>query len=204
MILDTDDPNVARTCLLAHREWLADRLEAHERMLEHFESLIQREEIVVQYEIGIIEVTPQLVAATRVHTNLRRIGEDIGAGFRSLMGSLAREGATPSGPPLIVYHDVIDEETDGDIEICVPVGSAITGDAAVYAREIEGGAMATTVHRGPYEGISSAYQTLMGWISEHGHEGAGPPREIYLNDPREVAPSDLLTRVEFPICSEGG
>jgi len=49
-----------------------------------------------------------------------------------------------------------------------------------------------------------AYHTLTGWISEHGHEIEGPPREIYLNDPQTVAPEELLTRVEFPICSEAG
>jgi effector-binding domain-containing protein len=62
--------------------------------------------------------------------------------------------------------------------------------------------MATTVHHGPYEEIAPAYHTLIGWISEHGHEIAGPPREIYLNDPQTVAPAEILTRVEFPICSE--
>ena len=62
--------------------------------------------------------------------------------------------------------------------------------------------MVTTVHRGPYEEIAAAHHTVTGWISEHGHEMAGPPREIYLNDPQTVAPEELLTRVEFPICSE--
>ena len=29
-----------------------------------------------------------------------------------------------------------------------------------------------------------------------------PTAVIYLNDPQTVPPEDLLTRVEFPICSE--
>lgn len=62
--------------------------------------------------------------------------------------------------------------------------------------------MATTVHSGRYEEIAPAYHTLTGWISEHGYEIAGPPREIYLNDPQTTSPGDLLTRVEFPICTE--
>ncbi len=97
---------------------------------------------------------------------------------------------------------MIDTETDGDIEICVPVASIIAGNSDVYGRELEGGPMATTVHRGPYEEIAPAYHTLTGWISEHGHEIAGPPREIYLNDPRTVPPEELLTRVGFPSLSE--
>jgi effector-binding domain-containing protein len=154
------------------------------------------------YDVQVMEETPQLVAATKIRTSLSRIGNDIGAGFGLLMQILDREGISASGPPLIVYHHVIDEETDGDIEICVPVDGDISGDSEVYGRELEGGTMATTVHRGPYEQIAPAYRTLTGWISEHGREIAGPPREIYLNDPQIVPPEEILTRVEFPICSE--
>ncbi|MCP3974214.1 MAG: MerR family transcriptional regulator [bacterium] len=202
LILGSEDQELTRKQLMAHHERLGEQLAARQRMLRYLESLIQREEGMMPYDIEIIETSPQLVAATKVHMSLRRIGRDIGTGFGSLMQALGREQVAPSGPPLIVYHEVIDEETEGDIEICVPVAKDISGDVDVYGRELEGGSMATTVHHGPYDQIAPAYHTLTGWISEHGHEIAGPPREIYLNDPQTVAPEELLTRVEFPICSE--
>ena len=200
-ILETDDPELVHKQLVVHRERLAERLATQERTLAYLESLIQRKEGIMPYDAQVTEATPQLVAAAKVHTNLSKIGADISAGFGSLMMALGREGIAPSGAPLIVYHDVIDEETDGDIEICVPVNDAISGHADVYSRELEGGSMATTVHHGPYEQIAPAYHTLTGWISEHGHDIIGPPREIYLNDPQMVPPEELLTQVEFPICS---
>ncbi len=202
LILRTDDPELIHKQLVAHRERLGEQLATRQKMLQYLESLIQREEGIMPYEIEVLETSPQLVAATRIHTSLRRIGNDIGAGFGSLMQALGSERVTPSGPPLIVYHEVIDEETEGDIEICVPIAAEFSGNEDVYGRELEGGSMATTIHRGPYEQIAPAYHTVTGWISEHGHEIAGPPREIYLNDPQTVAPEELLTRVEFPICSE--
>lgn len=202
VILDTDDPELVHKQLLAHRERLAERLATQERMLAYLESLIQREEGIMPYEVELIEVEPQQVAAVKIHTTLRKIGEDIPAGFGTLVHAMGRTGLSPSGAPLIVYHDVIDEETDGDIEICVPVSGPIDGDTDVYSRELEGGTMASTIHRGPYPEIAPAYHTVTGWISEHGHEIAGPPREIYLNDPQTVAEEDLLTRVEFPIRTE--
>ena len=113
--------------------------------------------------------------------------------------AMTSAGLTPSGAPLLVYHDVIDEETDGDIEIAIPVAGTFESDSDVYTRELEGGSVATTTHRGPYQEISPAYHTITGWISEHGHEIVGPPREIYLNDPQTVPEPELLTRVEFPI-----
>jgi effector-binding domain-containing protein len=203
-IVEADNTELAHKHLVIHRERLAERLAAQERTLVFLEALIQREEATMPYDVKITEETPQLIAATKKHTTLRRIGDDIGAGFGVLIETLGREGVAASGPPLIVYHHVIDAETDGDIEICVPVSGAIDGNSDVYGRELEGGPMATTVHRGPHEEIAPAYHTLTGWISEHGHEIAGPPREIYLNDPRTVPPEELITRIEFPIFSAAG
>lgn len=202
-VVDADNPDLARKHLVLYRKRLAERLSAQERMLTYLETLIEREEGIMAYDVQVIEETPRYIAAAKVHTNLRSIGDDIGAGFGTLMHGLGRQGATPAGAPLIVYHSVIDEETDGDLEICVPVAKEISGDPDIYGRELEGGTMATTVHRGPYQQIGPAYHTLTGWISEHGHEIVGPSREIYLNDPQMVAPEELLTRVEFPISPEG-
>lgn len=198
-ILETEDPERVRDQMVVHRKRLAERLAAQLRMLTYLQSLIQSKEGIMPYDVQMTETAPQQVAATKVHTTLSRIASDIQAGFGSLMQALQREGVPPSGAPMLVHLDVIDEETDGDIEICVPISSAISGDSEVYGRELEGGTMASAIHRGPYQEIAPAYHAVTGWISEHGHEIAGPPREIYLNDPQAVPPEELLTRVEFPI-----
>ncbi len=201
-ILGTEDLDLVRKQLMAHRERLAEKLATHERMLAYLETLIERKEGIMPYDVQITDVKPQLVAATKKHTNLRQIGDDIAAGFGALTHQLGREGAAPTGPPFIIYHSVIDEETDGPIELCVPVAKRLASGGDVYGRDVEGGSVATTVHHGPYEQIAAAYHTLTGWISDHGHEIAGPPREIYLNDPHTVAPEQLLTRVEWPILPQ--
>ena len=69
----------------------------------------------------------------------------------------------------------------------------------MYGREVEGGAVAWTTHRGPYDEVGPAYHTVAGWIQEHGHEIAGPPREVYLTDPGSTPPSEFLTEIQFPI-----
>jgi effector-binding domain-containing protein len=201
-ILEADNPELAHEQLLAHRKRLGERLAAQERTLTYLETLIDQGEGIMSYLVEIVEETALQVAAARMHTSKRRIATDIGTGFGALMLAMGRDGVSAAGSPLIIYHDVIDDETDGDIEICVPVSGNITGDTVVYERELEGGPMATTVHRGPYEQMPSAYHALTGWIAEHGHDIAGPPREIYLNDPRTVGAEELLTRIEFPICPE--
>ena len=198
-VLDTAADETARQRLIAHRARLVERLATQERMLAYLESLIQRKGRIMPYEVGIIETAPQSILATRMLTSLSTIGEDIGKGFGALMGEMGRLGLHPTGPPLVVYHGIIDEQTGGEVEVCIPLPVDLGGDGEVYGRVLEGGTMAATVHRGPYPEIGPAYHTLAGWILEHGHQIAGPPREIYLNDPQLVAAGDLLPRVEFPI-----
>lgn len=51
-----------------------------------------------------------------------------------------------------------------------------------------------------YDEVGPAYHAVTGWIQEHGHEVAAPPREVYLTDPQETSdPADFLTEVQFPI-----
>lgn len=151
------------------------------------------------YDVEVTEATPQLIAAVRVHTTMSKIGGDIAAGFGEVFHAMTSAGLAPAGAPLLVYHDVIDEETDGDVEICIPVSGPFESASNVYTRELVGGTVAATLHHGPYQEIAPAYHTITGWISEHGHEIVGPPREVYLNDPQTVPEAELLTRVEFPI-----
>jgi len=36
-------------------------------------------------------------------------------------------------------------------------------------------------------------------VQEHGHQPRGLVREIYLNDPEDVGPDDLLTELWLPV-----
>ena len=201
VIVDAKDGDAAVEQLLAHRRHLSERLANQERMLAYLESIIQNEGRIVPFDIEITDANPQQIAAVKINTNLSQIANDISAGFGTLMQGMAKARVHPAGAPMIVYHSVIDEETSGDIELCVPIAGQISGGEEVYARELEGGTMAMTLHKGPYERISPAYHALMSWIPDNGYEIAGPPRETYLNDPRQVAPDELMTRVEFPVCA---
>ena len=202
-ILDFEDPSEAKVALKRHHDRLVTRLADQQRMLEYLETIIDREKI-MPYDIEVEQVSARTVATVRKTTSLRTISDDIGAGFGELMQFMGAAGAMPVGAPFIVYWDIIDEETSGDIELCIPVRDGLTGTGDIEVKTLPAEPVAWTMHHGPYQEISPAYHTLTGWISEHGHEMTGPPREIYLNDPTQVSEEELLTRVEWPINAEVG
>lgn len=69
----------------------------------------------------------------------------------------------------------------------------------LITHELPGGLVATVTHTGLYGGLNATYNRIFDWFTAYGHTYAGPPREIYLNSPAEVADDELLTRIEFPV-----
>lgn len=60
-------------------------------------------------------------------------------------------------------------------------------------RPLPGGLFAAARHQGPYNQIQLTAHALLAWCAEHGHQPAGPIREVYLDDPRTTAPEQLRT-----------
>jgi AraC family transcriptional regulator len=56
-----------------------------------------------------------------------------------------------------------------------------------------------TLHRGPYETCESPYLALFSWMEERYLQVAGPIREIYPNNPREVRPEEIVTEIMVPV-----
>lgn len=199
-VLEAEGSAGATDKLLVHRQRMEDRLRTQERMLIYLESLIDNKERIMPYEIVVTPVKSQIVGGVRMHTSLKTIKADVGLGFTKIMQGIGEHRYVPSGPPMLVYHDVIDEENDGEIEVCIPVQSAFRESEDLLCHELNAGDVATTVHHGPYEELSSAYHSMLAWITENDYRLDGSPREIYLNDPRVVSPDKLQTRLEFPIA----
>lgn len=198
-VLAADDDAQIAAVLKEHGQRVAAQLERHQRMLAYLERLSTGEIGLMPYTITVRHVPDQLVASVRHHTTLQDVGDLYGQAFSRIVEAMGRAGQAPAGAPLVIFHDVIDESTDGEIEFAVPAAGEVAETDGVSTRTLGGGSVARTVHRGPYEEITPAYHAVAAWAQEHGHEFAGPPREIYLSDPADVLPEELLTEVQWPI-----
>jgi effector-binding domain-containing protein len=142
------------------------------------------------------------VLAIRFRTNLERIGEDLGKAYGSIFSYLGELGEGPAGMPLTLYHYHYEGEfdpTDIDMEAAVPTSRVLQDRGDIEAKELPGGLVASAMHRGPYNQAFVTYQEIDAWAKENGYRYAGPPREIYYNDPSQVEPSELLTEIQFPV-----
>lgn len=87
------------------------------------------------------------------------------------------------------------------LDACVEAPPSISPDAPVSQKTVEGGRYAMTVHHGPYSGLAETYAQLCGqWAPQNGCEAESRASiEVYVNNPEETAPEDLITEIYVPV-----
>ena len=153
-------------------------------------------------DISIVEEKPILVAGMRQRGHYKEIAKMLQALFEYILS----QQAIIAGPPLFLWHEKsvedaqrADDSCNADIEVCVPILKKIPESEKVKCYELPGGTMAKIIHKGPYEECGQTYEKLFLWLEENDRKLSGPIREAYLNDPREVAPQEILTFIFAPI-----
>lgn len=130
---------------------------------------------------------------------------DIGRAFETAFVHMHAAGlVTPHTRWLAVYFDdpfaVPAAQLASRAGLSLPPGSV--APAGLVEFELGGTRCAVLRHRGPYADMRSAYRWLYGrWLPATGHELADQPVfEVYLNNPRDTAPADLLTDICLPLA----
>jgi len=153
-------------------------------------------------EITVVEAKPQLVLGMRK----RRAYQEIPIMIMKVYEFAMSKNIEISSGPVFICHECTAEgaqkanqEKNADIEIVWPISKKAEGSEDIKCYELPGGKMAKIVHKGPYEEAGTTYEKLLAWLKENNKTLAGPIREAYLNDPREVPQSEILTEIYAPI-----
>jgi DNA-binding transcriptional MerR regulator len=148
------------------------------------------------------DIDEQLVLTEQRHTTVAGLHpwlpEAIGRAWET---APAYGGIT--GPILVIYHGVVDEDNDGPVEVCGPI-TPPAGTTVTHATRIE------PAHREAYVRITkaqvawpqiiSAYDAVEQWIVDNGREIIGSPREVYFADFMNAGPDDEVVDIAFPVA----
>ncbi len=202
LILDKDmNSEQIQTFLEIKQLEIAERIKSDQERLARVKNLLnlsKEEAFYSNYDITLKEFEPIQVAALR----------DFISGY-SQQGPLWRElfiylrkhrvkvlqGAT------VIYH--YDKSTDGsiDTEIIAPIVDRFLESDRIKYRLLEGvKEAATLVHKGSYQTLHLAYETMSKWIEENEYEIVQPPREVYLKGHLMTKDAnEYITELQFPV-----
>ncbi len=132
------------------------------------------------------------------------IGEDMGRHLGQLIGWVQQKGLQMTGPPFAVYYSMPEDMAKGHMqfEVGIPISGAAEETKDIKLKTFPAQNVLSAIHKGPYNQIGSVYAALMEYIEKNGYEVIGPPMELWLNNPMEVAESELLTEVRFPVAKK--
>ncbi|EPE98131.1 AraC family transcriptional regulator [Rhizobium grahamii] len=128
----------------------------------------------------------------------------IGQAFETLFGTLHVRGlARPTMRMIGVYFDdpdIVPAEKLRSIA-CVSTDGDVAAAPPLQAQMLDGGEYAVLRHKGPYADMHKAYQWLYAeWLPASGRQLRDSLMfEEYLNNPREVPPTELLTDIYMPL-----
>jgi effector-binding domain-containing protein len=87
-------------------------------------------------------------------------------------------------------------------EVGVPFSGADQEADNIKIKTFPAQSVLSTIHKGPYSQIASVYAALMEYAMNNEYGVIGAPMELWLNNPMEVAESELLTEVRFPVAKK--
>ncbi len=162
---------------------------------------IEKEGKMPHQDVVLKAIDPQHVMSIReIIPTPVTVGRMLSEGF----AALGQHGIQPAAPPQAIYHDEEFKLTDMDVEVVIPVATAITRDLplangrTLSVRDLPAvQSAASIIHIGSYDGLSATYQVLGKWIDANGYRIAGASREIYLKAADKDG--DPIVEIQWPV-----
>ncbi|MBO0654463.1 MerR family transcriptional regulator [Streptomyces triculaminicus] len=154
------------------------------------------------YKIEQRDVPEQVVLTERRHVR----PEDLPVWIPDACARLEEEAKAYGGPvaaPFVVYYGHVNEDSDGPVEVCVPIDPAREAEVTAPVRTEPAHREAyTTLTKAQvkYPQILSAYDAVYQWIEESGARATGPGREVYFADWESAGPAAQVCDIAVPVA----
>jgi DNA-binding transcriptional MerR regulator len=183
---------------------------AARRRAESHQAVLARARLHLEGEPSMTEPTTRIEHDRPVLSVLRRMRPDemdvvISGQVDQLRSLAATAGLTVTGDAFGVFHAPITDDSDGPLEIALPVDGlleATDADGDVRSYRLSGGQVAERLAEGretDFPEILALYDEVYSWISSGGRVPVGPPREVWHNAPRD--PEPLRLTISWPYAT---
>jgi DNA-binding transcriptional MerR regulator len=153
-----------------------------------------------EFEIRERKVPDQLVLTEQRHVHVAGLSDFIG-GTTQRLTTATKEYGGSTGHLFVIFHGEVNEESDGPVEVCLPIDGAqeISPDAAMR-REPAHREAYTRLRKAQVEfpHILLAYDAVHRWVHANALTVTAGPREVYFTDFLASALADEVCDVAVP------
>lgn len=153
------------------------------------------------FSIDVRDVPAQQVLTEQRHVHAADLPRFIGEAMGRLIGAAAEFGGM-AGPGTVIYHGEVNEDSDGPVEVCVPIADPVGRDTAHVALREEPAHREAftrlTKAQVEFPQILSAFDAVTHWLAAEGKQGSDAPREVYFADWDAAGIDDEVCDVAFP------
>lgn len=196
-------PDHRADVLVAWWDAVERRMAGRRELLVHLLiGLAGKERTFEMYEIHERDVPEQAVVAEQRHVTVHGLTDWFDECMPRLH-TIAEANGGVTGPAFIIYHGEVNEESDGPVEVCVPV-QRDQMEMINAATRIE------PAHREAYTRIRKAqvefpqildaYEAVEQWMAKNNRTMTGSPREVYFADFMNAGADDEVCDIAFPIA----
>jgi DNA-binding transcriptional MerR regulator len=200
--VQTSPGSQAAALVAAYWQEVESRIASQRQLSVHIQRrLLGEDGSYHMYQIQERDVPEQTVVTEQRHIHAPELPTWIPQAGMRLMKAAESHGGI-AGPMLVIFHGEVNQDSDGPVEVCIPVGVS-QPDGADAAMRTE------PAHREAYTRITkaqvafpqilSAYDAVAQWIGANGKQVGGAPREVYFTDWDAAGPNDEVCDVAFPI-----
>jgi DNA-binding transcriptional MerR regulator len=196
-----DAPEERRAALVAsYWDSVERRLASQRELAAHLRiRLADGEGGYEMYEILERDVPEQLVLTEQRHVRVPELGEWLPEAIGRLVQTADANGGV-AAPVFVIYHGEVNEDSDGPVEVCVPVAEEVEGASTRHEPSHREAYTRITKAQVEFPQILSAYEAVDSWIRREGRTMTGSPREVYFADWDAAAPTDEVCDIAFPVA----
>jgi DNA-binding transcriptional MerR regulator len=176
-----------------------DRLAREEARIQHALHSVDhllRAQALMPHDVVLRQEPARHVVVRPGVTSVETHVDDTAALVYELVAALDRAGISYGDPVGCLLPDAMDGSFAIEVFATVSAPRSVDG---LELRRLPACTGAVATHVGSYESLGLAHHGLLAWTQEHGYRAAGVLREIYVDDPREVADEARVTEVVLPV-----
>jgi DNA-binding transcriptional MerR regulator len=201
-VIVAPEPHAAEL-VQAYWEETERRIASQRELARHLHIQLSGEEGSFEmYEVKERDVPEQTVLTEQRYVLVPELSGWIEAAGTRLIKAAEERGGV-AGPMFVVYHGAVNEDSDGPVEVCIPVSADASDSEDVAVRRDpahhEAYVRITKAQVG-FPQILSAYDAVTDWIRSHGLTVDDcSPREIYFADWDAAGADDEVCDIAYPV-----